>query len=395
MYEEALKLLQDPILPVRAHGLSLLRQLAVSAQDANSKAADATSDASIRQQAAHRLLPKLRDLLLQAIQDEESYLYLNAIAGLKEVILCGQPWLGDILGIYTSLNSNAASPKPHSLPQDARSATDVRLRLGEALLQAIQNLAAGGAAYIDVLLPPLCESLRLPGEVMSTTLKSSAISLLGTCVEAFPDAIVRKNFAAPLVRTAVEILQVEGVTGDQVGTLEGIPSPEAEEDLDSEDEDMVAAAAQRRKQRANWAPGADDATRTDGHDPQLRRGALLLLALLIRGARHQIEDVGDEQEGPHAADDVLIRATRDESSATLSSLRLPGGGSLPAWDSTTRKHIPQIGPLLFDLDKASSVRTVAAYAQQIDIDAMVRHQAGDVLDELKNLELAAAHVAMQ
>lgn len=63
-YRRALTLISDPILPVRAHGLVLLRDLV------------------FRSDYDHALTPSIMDVYMQAIQDKDSYIYLNAVKGL-------------------------------------------------------------------------------------------------------------------------------------------------------------------------------------------------------------------------------------------------------------------------------------------------------------------------
>jgi hypothetical protein len=70
-YQEALKLLQDPLLPVRAQGLALLRSLI------STRSAFLSTDPA--------LLPAVLDIMVQALEDEDSFLYLNAIQGLSSM----------------------------------------------------------------------------------------------------------------------------------------------------------------------------------------------------------------------------------------------------------------------------------------------------------------------
>ena len=71
-YQDALKLLQDPILPVRAQGLAHLRSLV------------ATRDALLSTDPA--LIPAVLDIFVQAVEDDDSFLYLNAIQGLAALV---------------------------------------------------------------------------------------------------------------------------------------------------------------------------------------------------------------------------------------------------------------------------------------------------------------------
>ena len=77
-YQKALKLLQDPLLPVRAHGLLLLRQL-VSARRTS-------SDGSAEPALDRALIPGILSIFMQSIQDEDSYMFLNAVQGLSAMV---------------------------------------------------------------------------------------------------------------------------------------------------------------------------------------------------------------------------------------------------------------------------------------------------------------------
>ncbi|CAE6455851.1 unnamed protein product [Rhizoctonia solani] len=76
-YQEALRLIQDPILPVRAHGLHMLRQLVVPPKPAKSTSPTALPELN------PALIPAILDVFLQSIQEEDSFVFLNAVQGLS------------------------------------------------------------------------------------------------------------------------------------------------------------------------------------------------------------------------------------------------------------------------------------------------------------------------
>ena len=78
-YQKALKLLQDPILPVRAHGLLLLRQLVAPPRPTS-------STSSVPPAEVRPLVPSILDLFLQSVQDDDSYVFLNAVQGLSALV---------------------------------------------------------------------------------------------------------------------------------------------------------------------------------------------------------------------------------------------------------------------------------------------------------------------
>lgn len=379
-YEEALKLLQDPILPVRAHGLVLLKEIAAATEHPSASA---------------HLIPSILEILFKAIGDEESYLYLNAISALKEVILRGEPYLSQILERYTSGDGT-------------RQANDERLRIGEALLAAIQHLAEGGAVYLSSLLPALLGILR-DGHT-STTLKSSALTLLGTCVEAFPLAIAsatHQGYVDEMVRGCLDLLQLEMVRRKSRGRSGSASLDEhAEEDLQKgeEEEEEEEEDPTTLRLRLRFAPGADDSPGLDSSYPQLRRGALLLLHLLIKGTRDQLALFVETQ----------AQAAQHEADVGLSALRLPGGGRLPSLSSpastSASSSTPALPPLLFPLEVAAkknistgggggvplrdSTRNTARYLAAEDDDALVRRMAGEVDEELQALLVEAVGLSL-
>ena len=131
-YQKALKLLQDPILPVRAHGLLLLRQL-VSPQPSG------TSADSLVDQA---LVPSIISIFMQAIQDEDSYMFLNAVQGLaamvdsfgKDVL---KSLISEYLGGLDGLGGTAMT----------NNEVDKRVRVGEVLGQVIRRCGDALSIY--------------------------------------------------------------------------------------------------------------------------------------------------------------------------------------------------------------------------------------------------------
>ena len=131
-YEEALQLLQDPLLPVRAHGLSLLRQLITRDSDGRSAAADAEAEAEAENALDPALKPAILDIFLQAAQEEDSYIFLNAVQGLAAMAeRSGRDVFLGLLRIYTD---NADNTRDLS-----RSELDLRLRVGEAISEVLRR----------------------------------------------------------------------------------------------------------------------------------------------------------------------------------------------------------------------------------------------------------------
>ncbi|CAD6887135.1 unnamed protein product [Tilletia laevis] len=408
MYQEALKLLQDPILPVRAHGLIILRELVSESEkrpsrtsaakkgtlivDSEDAATGQGDDEDIRPEVDEALLPAILDIFVQAIQDEESYLYLNAIQGLAAMAISGGTHVLRVLvGKYTGADERAG--------RNAKQAeVDRRLRIGEALLRVIQRCGAGLGPNVSIVVEPLVTMLRNAHE--PTALRSSAISLLGTCVEAAPLEMAAGRHSISLALTCLDIISIESTERSQplfaarrrkrkdrarttgsivvTGSLANIVD---EEESDEEDEQ----------------PRPDSALATDTRLPQLRRSALFLLTLLISGTNAVLEKyMEDRTEG--ARSDLLGSITGDGGGIT--TLRLPGGSVLQPLPSLTdgpttqqqQRSRPALPPLLYEPKLLGRTKTVLGFVAGRDADAVVRVQAGEAQRECSQMELHLVHL---
>lgn len=120
-YQEALKLLQDPILPVRAQGLSMLRSLVD------------TKDALLQTDAA--LIPAILDIFVHAVQDDDSFIYLNAVQGLSGMVdQFGKDISRRLASLYIGTDATSVGEGEKGVKE-----LDNRLRVGEAILQVIQR----------------------------------------------------------------------------------------------------------------------------------------------------------------------------------------------------------------------------------------------------------------
>ncbi|KAJ7228683.1 hypothetical protein GGX14DRAFT_345713 [Mycena pura] len=233
IYQKALKLLQDPILPVRGHGLLLLRQL-VSPQP--------TQGAKITDPA---LMPAILSIFLQSAQVDDSYIFLNAIQGLAAMVdTYGKDVLKGLVKEYgQGLDGlGADSMTPHDL--------DVRTRVGEALASVIKRCGSALPAYIDILVPPLFQIVR--SSQVPITLRTSALSLLAECENTCPAALI--PYITDLAEAMVDLLQIESTS----------TTPTESED--------------------------SDPTSKNSKQPPFRRAALHFLGLLIRETSKQIYD---------------------------------------------------------------------------------------------------------
>lgn len=132
-YQKALKLLQDPILPVRAHGLLLLRQLVTTSPSKSSAKAKSLDPA---------LVPAILSIFLQSVQDDDSYIFLNAVQGLAAMVgTFGKDVLRGLVRDYShGLDGNTVTQ------QDV----DTRVRIGEALGLVIRRCGDTLGSYSNV-----------------------------------------------------------------------------------------------------------------------------------------------------------------------------------------------------------------------------------------------------
>ncbi|KAF9495681.1 hypothetical protein BDN71DRAFT_1488817 [Pleurotus eryngii] len=256
-YQKALKLLQDPILPVRAHGLLLLRQLVTP------KRSSSTSVPQQKPQLDPVLMPSILSIFLQSIQDDDSYIFLNAVQGLSAMVETnGQDVLSSLVKIYsTGLDGLAASVL-------TKHDVNTRIRVGEALGQVIRRCGDALGIYVDTLVPPIFHVFR--SSHLPTTLRTSALSLLTECENTHSLALI--TYTVDLADSMIDLLQLESVSDTQ-------PSRPTKPEQD------VPPEPQRSRDTMD-----DQPTSTNTKFPPLRRAALHFLAILARATTKLVYD---------------------------------------------------------------------------------------------------------
>lgn len=127
-YASALAALQDQLLPVRAHGLHILREMILAK--------------SVVLTGSERELDHSLDIFVQHVQEPDSFIYLNAVKGLAALTDAhGPEILKKLMRIYAN--------------EDGQQKLDTRLRIGEALVQTVQRCGQALGGYLDALLPGL------------------------------------------------------------------------------------------------------------------------------------------------------------------------------------------------------------------------------------------------
>ncbi|GMG25270.1 unnamed protein product [Ambrosiozyma monospora] len=145
--ERALKNIGDPLPPIKVYGLDLLLKLAKT-QDID--------------------LNRCVSIHLSFLRDQEPFLYLNAIKGLKELLDLN---VNDLLERYLKIYRSST----HKL--------DERLRMGEVLLRYVNDHSELNSEVADSILNGCFSLVRKDKKTgnIDEKLRVSAISLLGSC----------------------------------------------------------------------------------------------------------------------------------------------------------------------------------------------------------------------
>lgn len=179
--KKAIISLNDPLVPVRAHGLYLLRTLVEEKSEVIS-------------------LEFVLDLHLNQLKDSDPFVYLNAIKGLESLINWDEK---DVVNILTRVY---AYPDHENLEG---SDLDERLKVGEVLLRYIQGKGAAFSGYLAEKVADATLHLirRSDEKSVDSRLRMSAMSLLGVCCKTNPLGILNRLDNA--LDCAIGILQLE------------------------------------------------------------------------------------------------------------------------------------------------------------------------------------------
>ncbi|EIW76151.1 hypothetical protein CONPUDRAFT_110885 [Coniophora puteana RWD-64-598 SS2] len=255
VYQKALKLLQDPVLPVRAHGLLLLRELVKSHAPTRRKRRDGEREQA-EEQLDRALVPAILSIFMQSVQDDDSYIFLNAVQGLSAMVdMFGKEVLQGLVDNYSQgLTGISASVLTQ---QDI----DTRVRIGEALGQVIRRCGNALSIYVNILVPPLTAVYR--SSTCPVLLRSSAISLLTECIKTDPLALL--GYADDISSAMIDLLQLESVQASK------LPKPQSQ----------GAEESKGTKPKPDETLDSNPAS-TNAKIPSLRRAALYFLTLLFK-----------------------------------------------------------------------------------------------------------------
>lgn len=168
-YNNALRDISDPLVPVRAQGISILRDL-------------------ILQPSPIIDTDTVLELLIGLLQDEDSFVYLNAIKAIEAI--------SDIHGEYISykiLDLYESHPD-----------VDVALRLAEALTRVVRRMGELFTGEFARLVISRC--MRLVEVKSDWRIRVSALGVLSVCVEIAP------LLAEPVVSMALHLFKMNDIT---------------------------------------------------------------------------------------------------------------------------------------------------------------------------------------
>ncbi|KAM0752394.1 hypothetical protein T439DRAFT_379460 [Meredithblackwellia eburnea MCA 4105] len=357
-YQQALKLLQDPILPLRAQGLAMLRSLALAPPSETDQA----------------LVPAILEVFVSAVEEDDSFLYLNAVGGLTALVdTYGRRVVKRLLEVYYGRDEARTGLKNVlGKGEGGIREMDKRLRIAEALVGCVQRAGEALALFVEELVSPLVAILRATD--LPTPFRASALTILATMVESGPKAMLPA--ADTIAEACLTLLSVESVplkpkTPSLKGTTIQSSSKPLIVEVDSDDDEETEQPALDKNGKPKVPEETPDPGSSDAKSqPSLRRAALLFLGLLFRTSRRLQED----------------RYESSSSSALPGGLgatiRMPGSRG---WESVgiSIRSRSNTGSNLVGIETRRRARTVLGYIQQTDEDGLVRFQAGEVLEELE------------
>ncbi|KAL4242026.1 Tango6 family protein [Abortiporus biennis] len=300
IYQQALKLLQDPILPVRAHGLLLLRELFSSS--ANENASSKGKKPKGKRRINEALIPGILSIFLQSIQDDDSYIYLNAVQGLAAMVHGPSSSVSSVTstssregygkevlrGLVREYSNGLGLAGGGVIGKMSKDELDVKIRIGEALGQVIRRCGDILPDYASIIIPTLLSIFHSSN--IPTTLRTSSLSLLAQCSTTNSLALI--PYAIDLINGVVDLLQMESVPLVERKKEDKPPEPERKENKDTEEGEgkQSGKVDEEEEDQPPQAQPTMDAqpTSTNSKFPPLRRSALHFLTLLIQSYTSQL-----------------------------------------------------------------------------------------------------------
>lgn len=278
------------------------------------------------------------------------------------------------------------------------------VRFSFVCFDVFDKLTCFHALAVDDLLPSLLLVLRT--STLPIPLRASSLTILATCVETAPTAIL--PHVDLLAEACVTLLQVESVAlkpwlpaarreeqeeesakveverGKGKGVLiEEVDTSDSDDDLPLPPPTPPQLGKDGRPRRPEEL--SDPTTTTSSH-PTLRRGALVFLAALIRTLQRLALE-RTERENERLADAPVegllggvLKLPGREQGGGRGTVLFSREGERRA---TERRQKIGGGTGLLASETLVKAKRVLRYVSETDEDGLVRHQAGEVLEELE------------
>ncbi|KAH9938290.1 uncharacterized protein B0H18DRAFT_1081018 [Fomitopsis serialis] len=195
----------DTIRPLarEARMVMTARLASASAQSSSRKSRKSSGDEETPQETYQKALNSCK---IPSVQDDDSYMYLNAVQGLSAMVDgYGKEVLRGLVRTYCE-GTEGVGKGDHDAAGSGHAHAG-----GEALGQVVRRCGDALPAYVDILVPPLFRVARTSD--LPTTLRTSAISLLALCAKT--NSLALLPYAADLAEAMVDLLQVETVPATQ------------------------------------------------------------------------------------------------------------------------------------------------------------------------------------
>ncbi|WWD17535.1 hypothetical protein CI109_101976 [Kwoniella shandongensis] len=367
VYKQALDLTKDTNLPVRAHGLVMLKELVYSLN------CDSTLNSSIL------------NVFIKNIEDDESFIYLSAVKGLSGMVdVLGKDIFERVMSTYrTGIDGLKGDAKEDKL--------DKVLRIGEVLDQIIDRAGETLSNYANEIVPTLMGVF--PDSSLPTIVRSSALSLLTSCATTSYLAIV--PWSHEIAEAAIDLVQLESVSSSpfrpSLESAQITPSKPVNSGFRPrriqlvEDEEPEPALEEEVSVTRPRIVDEDPIKKGDSKHPTLRRAALVLLkeVLGVMGDIAMSKIVSESDSNTNGEIDFQIRTKVDMKEPTLFHGQKGTNKSL----FQGKEDNWQIPTALID-----RAENVLRYVVQTDEDEIVRGHAESIVDNLDVIRLMMTRV---
>lgn len=174
IYRQVIEYIADPLVPVRAQGLSILRDLILRRSTA------VTVDDAL-------------ETLIGVLKDEDSYVYLNAIKAIQT--------LADIYGVQITYKIMTA--------YELRTDVDERLRLAETVAGVVRRLGEMFTGEFAAEIIARC--VRIVSSEQDWRVRVSAVGLVSVCCELAP------LMAGPAIEMALHLFRINDLSLGEEG----------------------------------------------------------------------------------------------------------------------------------------------------------------------------------